>query len=402
MHVEASRLAIEEKRDLPESETGSEVKQSQEGKTLSSLLTTNATLVVWLLFLGFGGALMSLYYRRLHFFPDLEWHQALTFLVAFSILGGGFVVIYSLLLYIPGLMWSEFLIFDTEFQNILCYKGPDGWEPCYWNIGKLVAIPFAFFIFYAHLVLMGAAIASFGRAYAAVAAVLGLPVLLRYAWKRFGKELKRMTRKSAKVHYLYEPHDVPSKSLLSKYVLALGLSSVMSLVSVLLIHALIVPGKPDPRAWLLMTICTSVVVTSNLLVAVQFRNKPSRATLTGIVAAVALLIAGEALSEGLSTQIMKRFGFGSRAVTLVVNDKGRALLESYDLKPLKSDAAYGRFPNVLILSRLGSAYLITAGEQRITLPKDMVVSWSRPLEKDEAMAPGIQPALSANPEAPFP
>src|SRR4029077_11920699 len=100
-------------------------------------LATNATLVAWLVFLGFGSAFLALFYSRIHYFPEIKWEESFSYLAAVSVLGGGVVAIYGLLLFVPGWIWSEFLIFDTELERgTLCYfydLSGNRSEPCFWG-----------------------------------------------------------------------------------------------------------------------------------------------------------------------------------------------------------------------------------------------------------------------------
>src|ERR1700688_167343 len=82
-----------------------------------SMLTGNATLMAWLVFLGLGGAFLTSYSAQIHYFPVLDWKESFSYLAAMMILGGGVAVVYSLLLFFPGVIWSEFLISDSELEE---------------------------------------------------------------------------------------------------------------------------------------------------------------------------------------------------------------------------------------------------------------------------------------------
>src|SRR5688572_6126849 len=112
---------------LEERSKGTEAAQQgrEEGQTFSGVLTANSSFLAWLVSLGFGGALLVLYYTHIHYFPDLEWKESLTYLAALSLLGGTVAFLYSLLLFFPGLIWSEFLIHDSEMEDKLCYPDTD-------------------------------------------------------------------------------------------------------------------------------------------------------------------------------------------------------------------------------------------------------------------------------------
>src|SRR5436305_2632721 len=88
-------------------------------------------------------------------------------------------------------------------------------------------------------------------------------------------------------------------SLLIKYTSTSGAAALVSIVSLFILYNII---DRSGDSWPLLVICTVGVVVSNLLVAVQFRDKPTRAVLTGIIAATTLLICGETLSENGQSQ----------------------------------------------------------------------------------------------------
>jgi hypothetical protein len=102
---------------MSKSEPKSNAKSTESKENPSGILTANATLVAWLIFLGFGSAVLASYYAHIHYLPELKWEESFAYLAAVTILGGGIVAIYVLLLYLPGWIWSEFLIFDSELQQ---------------------------------------------------------------------------------------------------------------------------------------------------------------------------------------------------------------------------------------------------------------------------------------------
>ncbi len=335
----------------PKSNAGS--KESKESPS-GSFLTANATLVSWLIFLGFGSAVLTSYYAHIHYLPELKWEESFSYLAAVTVLGGGIVAVYALLLYLPGWIWSEFLIFDSELQGSLCYLGLDGNkpEPCFWSIVKKVVLPFAFLMVVIHLAMFADSVPLM-----AVATVVGLTGLAWYSRCEF------LSHKSLKTH-------ATRRSLLMKYTVTSVVAALAGIVSLFILRQIIDPQKHSGK--LLLT-CTVAVIVSNLLVAVQFRNKPTRAVLTGIIAAITLLICGETFSESHQSQsegIMRRFGVGDEAfkIKLSVTDEGRKLLAD---NKLSADGA------LVLRSRLGEEYLVEGdNEQRVAIPKRMVNFWS--------------------------
>jgi hypothetical protein len=310
--------------------------------------------VSWLVFLGFGSAFLAFYYSHIHYFPELKWEESFSYLAAVTVLGGGVVAIYCLLLFVPGWIWSEFLIFDSELQEgKLCYVGAGGRnEPCYSTICKRVALPFAALMLMVHL-----AILADDGWLTAGAVVVGLVALTWVSLRGFLAELRQTPRKTqGKVN-----------ALLTKYVLAADVAALSSVLSLLLLETIIDPERCN---WRLLLICTVSVVVSNFLVAVQFSNKPVRAILTAIIAAITLLICGEFFfslpGATQSERILAKFGFGNLDHEVILN------LKSEDPK-----AAAQPFGPVVLLSRLGTEYLVEQkGGERLSIPKDKVKSWS--------------------------
>jgi hypothetical protein len=137
----------------------------------------------------------------------------------------------------------------------------------------------------------------------------------------------------------------------------------------------------------MLLVCTLVMVVANLLVAVQYRRQPGRAAVTAILAAGVLLACGEIKSiagdeEALSSRLMGRFGFGGARVILIVKDEARGILEGHGVKyEVKPDAVTIR--EARILSRLGKEYFVEAEGRRLSIPRELVLSWSASIAPEE-------------------
>ena len=344
----------------------------------SGLLSANGSVVVWLVFLGFGGTLLSLYYANIHYFPELEWKESLTYLAALSLLGGSIAILYGLLLYVPGIMWSEFLIHDSELEERLCYPGR-GHEPCYWSVGKHLGLPFLGFMAVMHVA------ALFGFWVTALSAFGLLTFLSGYLWKRFRDHLKN------KRHWVTQAQE-RQKTLLLKYVAAFDLSAVASLISVLLLYRLVQAEADAEKVWPMLLICTVVVTTANLFVAVQHRDRPWRSVMTAILFALTLLACGEIVAEGeaaVSTRLMEKFGVGERVrYTLVLSPQGRQVLENLKIiPPADPPGGVAVVERACILSRLGKEYYVEVGGRRVALSREQVLSWSVDPPRSAAPAP---------------
>ncbi len=334
--------------------------------SLGSFAAANATLIAWLVFLGFGSAFLAFYYSHVHYFPELEWEDAFSYLAAISILGGGIVVVYGLLLFVPGWIWSEFLIFDDQLvaQQTLCYprRQDGGVDPCFWSITRHLVFPFAIFMIALHLALYT------GDDRLLVATIVaGVAGVAWFSLRQFLAELS--------LEVPGRPVDAPvprQHSLLGKYVATTAIAALSGAVALFILSRLV---DPEGESLTLLTICTIGVVVTNLLVAVQFRQRPIRAVVTSIVAALALLTCGESLAkrgQSQSERMMASFGVGERSrVSLNVTADGAALLSQSGLHPA----------NVALLSRLGEEYLVAGTDEtnrshRVALRKDMVKSWA--------------------------
>ncbi len=380
-------------RQWSDSQASAESSHLKEDRpALLAALSANATLVAWLVFLGFGGSLLTLYYVQIRYFPDLEWKDSLAYLAAMSVLGGGIVNVYALLLFFPGVIWSEFLIFDRDLCTEFCSAVPEGGfanpeEPCFWQTWRRLGIPFTIFMIIVHA---GMPWKASGLV---IATISGLIALTGYSLLDFRTLRRHLSLEKDK-----------ARSLRVKYITAVNAAALSSFASLLFIEWLV---KASATLQLLVA-CTATVVISNFLVAVQFRNKPGRAVIVGIIAALVLLCSGEYLDGGkqaLSLRIMSGFGLGSEStVTLVVTDAGVEILDAYELPPSvfshagSAALSQGSTPvepnasreralrGARILSRLGSEYLIEVNGRRMTLPKNVVRSWYDDLPATKAAA----------------
>ena len=339
------------------------------GQALSGILTANASFVVWLVSLGFGGALLVLYYTQIHYFPELEWKESLTYLAALSLLGGTVAVLYGLLLFFPGLIWSEFLIHDSELEDKLCYKAGDHLEACYRGVGLHMALPFLIFMGIMHF----AALAKDPWQIATAVVSLLAPISVLLAW-RFQTHIDKKEKEHRRV-----AHASPG-SLLLKYVGLFNVSALISLASLLFLYAIV---DPSEESWRMFLICTVVVVVTNLLVAVQYRRRAGRAVVTAILATLVLLACGEIFSgrqTALSSRLMAGFGFGGDRVTLIAKEEAIGILKGHDV-PFQVRPGVVAVRNARILSRLGKEYFVEIRHRRVAIPRDLVLSWSAPVER---------------------
>jgi hypothetical protein len=155
----------------------------------------NTSIALWLILFVFGGGLLALYYAGIGYFPEVSWQDALTYMAMMTIIGGSLFVGYSFLLLVPGAIWSEYLISDERFEQILRLKTRK-WEPCVWRVTVRIIFPFFLFMAFCHFLLYlqpenrGPAFVAIGAA-ASLFAVSGL--LGRDIFKGLRSPLRKRT-----------------------------------------------------------------------------------------------------------------------------------------------------------------------------------------------------------------
>jgi len=366
---------------MTEFESGDATTKSKEpAKPQTHEASKLALQLVGPVFLAFGGALLTFYYAQIHYFPEISWQDSFTFLAAISLLGGGAALTYSLLVFIPGIVWSELLIFDTKLKVQLCRSE----EPCYRNVGIHLALPFLVFMAAVH----GAKLLGWVEP-VGIGGLAGLIVF-------YGLDFKAI---------LEPQHPGERSSHLAKVTSSAALASLASLISLLILYHFIAPdnqGRPNP---LLLLVCTTIVVLSNFFVSVWFRKHRMQAVTTGILAGLVLLFCGEILSEGEarhSKRIMGSFGLGGdKEMTLIVNDNGRSILENLGFSPTaappsndqpkKSPSQTGcwMFSNARMLSYIGKQYYVQIEGRSVILPREVLTAWAEaPQPTGEPLAKG--------------
>jgi hypothetical protein len=116
------------------------------------ILKLDTSFSVWLILFVFGGGLLALYYGGIGYFPQVSWQDSLTYLAMMTIIGGSLLVAYSFLLFIPGAIWSQFLISDATLDQVLKMKTRP-WAPCVLSVAKSILLPFTLFMVFCHFLL---------------------------------------------------------------------------------------------------------------------------------------------------------------------------------------------------------------------------------------------------------
>jgi hypothetical protein len=185
----------------------------------TALPKLNTSVALWLVLFVFGGGLLALYYAGIGYFPEVTWQHALTFMALMTIIGGGLLVAYSFLLFVPGAIWSEFLIFDKQLHQVLM-MGARRWEPCVWSVTKQILFPFAVFMAFCHFLLYEDG-PSGSVLVGAVASLITVSVLL-VRTLREGLEVAARRRGN----HSTSADPVPNTSRLNWHRLSVGLSHV--------------------------------------------------------------------------------------------------------------------------------------------------------------------------------
>jgi hypothetical protein len=351
---------------------------------VGELLKANTTLMVWLVFLALGGGTLALYYAQIRYLPDIEWSSSIIYLAAASFIGGGVGLLLSLSVLLPGIIWADFLVFDAELSDVLCYDDDTG-EPCMRSVSLYLGIPFGLTLLISHLALF------LGVAWYAIVAVVLLVVTFffmrcsftcltepssKLACEKSLQDLYKCTfklLKPRKSKVRRGQDEGPKKRRLFKYAFWFTLSVLLNQISMLVIYRL----SGSPTGWRfagLTVICTFGVWLSNHVVAVRYHHHPGQAILASLMAASLLLFSADRFSS-LSERIMTFYGFGERhKVNLLLTDKGAEIVENLGL-PECIPTTPRVLCDVEILSKIGAEYYLRVGGRTFTLPKATVESY---------------------------
>jgi hypothetical protein len=364
-------LHIEQIRD------GEYVNTPASGKKGPTFELKDFGILLWVILFGFGGGILSLYYANVGYIPDIKWDESLVYLGMLTIVGFFLFFVYGLLLFIPGCIWSMFLVRD-HYMGELLKEGPcDQRVPCVRSMFIYIVGPFSVLMLLVHTFLFVASSSAF---------LLGaiLAILLACFWV-----LRNINR-------AFENGDLSCpEQRRFRYVGIFALSVILSVLSLIVIRWLSVVVPEGPMSW----VCTLVVVLVNLFVAVLYESYPKESVALAVVAALALLILSDLLVDQknakLSARMMHSFGLGfDHQVTLLVKGDARQTLKGLGIEseeissdssgdgvvpsnpPEKGAENLLQIDNVEILSRLGPDYFLRVDKRSFPLKKENVVSWA--------------------------
>lgn len=341
-------------------------RDSAEGKKSKGLelKSGDVPLLLWVILFGFGGGLLSLYYAGLGYFPDIEWQESIAYLGSLTLTGFFLFLVYGLLLFLPGWIWSEFLLPDPHLKKIFFYQEEGTELFCIKSTFLYFAGPFLVFMAAVHAFLVFKSTRETPNLVALSA--ITLTVVSGWVWRRFQDLCTEQ-----KLH-------CESRHLV-RYVALFTLSSALGFFALLIIHWSSTTDVDRLMPW----ICTTVVVATNLFVAVLFSTHARESIALAIVSALSLLVLGDLIvkekESRMSSRIMSSFGLGyERPVDLLVKKESAEILDGLGISYRCTHTENSlKIRNIDILSRLGDNYFLRSDESRnFLLPKKMVISWA--------------------------
>jgi len=335
---------------------------------IDKLLIANTTLAVWLIFLALGGGILAIYYSQIDYLPEVEWKASLIYLFIGSIVGGVIGLLLTLSLFIPGVLWSHFILLDPcvdfSLHSGLSAKEADD-DLCIRTIIRCLGLPFLVLLLLSHLFLL----AGKRPFWLAAAGILGVT----FWWMRrgFSERVKNTCNDKTGAHSF-------------KYAAWFTLSVLLSQITMYVIYWLSdAPGMTFWQTWnpqnleffaVLTILCTTGVWLSNHAVAVLHRQHPWGAIGAALLAAGLLLFTADHFSK-LSMKLMNHYGLGyDQRFNVLISDNGESFVNTLGVKPCSKKLLC----NVEILSKIGDQYYLRIGDRDyLTLPKADVVAVRR-------------------------
>ena len=329
----------------------------------------DTTVLAGLVFLALGGGIISFYYSHIRYLPDIEWSQSIVHLATATLIGGGFAILLALSLFLPGCMWSTFLLRDERLKDSFWFHEKTD-EVCLWTLLRNIGLPFGAVVFANHIVLVLFEEYwedSLLGVYGITCAILLIPMGF---WIKRNLKTLLDNKEKEKNESLGREKD----RRLFKYIAWFLVSILISQFSMLLIY--LFSGRPTGTAfWITTVFCTLGVFISNHFVAIHYEKSRVQSVLVSLVTAALLLLIADRNST-LSVQVLAFFGLGekSASVDLLLNKEGAEASEKLGLQERCTPKSEQRLCDVQVLSRLGNEYLLKAGDQIFTLPKSVVIS----------------------------
>lgn len=369
-------------KNLIVSQNGTEQNQppQQSSSAIDKLLIANITLVVWLIFLAIGGGILALYYARIGYLPEIEWKASLIYLFVGSMIGGAIGLLLIISLFIPGVLWSEFIIFDPSLESHFSYD-LESKEPCMRSIITNLGKPFLLLLLVSHAMLLAPRALYFWILAALLLAATFWLMRLRFESIFLASHLPRYkaqnNRKRGRVAYAWRTLRVLRRRRkvnarrTFKYSSWFTLSVLLSQVSMYVIYRLSGNIPISLRFFALTMLCTGGVWISNHIVAFYYHHSPRPAVVASLVAAGLLLVTADNFSS-LSVRLMNHYGMGYyERFNLLVTEHGYGVVKILGVP----DCGSQQLCNVEILSKIGDHYFLRVGDRDyVTLPKSDVIA----------------------------
>ena len=341
-------VTVQPPEKLIVSENGTpQTEPKQSSGQLDKFLIANTSLSVWLIFFAIGGGILALYYAKIGYIPDIEWKAALVYLFIGSLIGTALGLLLTLSVYIPGVLWSEFIVFDPGL-SFSYTPGETDEELCIRSVIRYLGLPF-----FAGLLLSHVALLAGKKWYWFFAGVIlvAMFMTMRIVFK------SRPSQQQFKISFWFT------------------LSVFLNQISMYVIYWL--SGRPaDWRIFIPLTMmCTTGVWITNHVVALRHRQFPRQAIVAALLAAGLLLFTADHFSS-LSLKLMKRFGFGDQKMVVVLNDDGAAVAIDLGLNATQNPKKK-TLENVELLSKIGDYYYLKIGDQTFMMRKQDVIGFKK-------------------------
>lgn len=365
-----------------------QTKQEESTSQINKLMLANTTLAVWLIFLAIGGGILALYYARIGYLPDMEWKAVIIYLFIGTLVGGAIGLLLTISLFVPGFIWSEFIIFDPSLNFSYMAPGNEraGKEPnrelCILTMIRYLGLPYIVAVLLSHVFLVVGKITFW------IFAVVILAAVFWFMWSRFKDLLESPTAPEGGT--CSGGASIVDKQLF-KYSFWFTLSVFLSQISTYVIYwfsgrpgelSLLHngPGGLSWHSWMNDQLPIFIILTlmcaigqwgANQVIAVLYRSHPSQAIVTALLVAGLLLFTADRFSS-LSVRLLSSYGFGGESsITLVMNKDGAGIVNKLGLTPSTETMTLEK---VEILSKVGDYYLFSIDNKTFTLPKSDVLS----------------------------
>lgn len=344
--------------------------------SMAFLAKVDTTLVAWLVFLVFGGGIISLYYARIHYLPDIEWSTSIVHLAVATFVGGAITILLGLSLYIPGYIWSELLMFDERLKHAFCLH-PFSNDLCLKTLGWYIGIPFWVALMLNHVALIVfpyfmSEESLEGERLLVAYSIISLFTLVGVSFFIVGNFYKLLQLANSAAEQVLDPKEESQRVF--RYVAWFALSVVLGQVAMIFIY--LFSRRPTGTPFILTTIaCGLGALVSNHLVALHYHFSRLQSVIAALVTACLLLVVADH-NESFSSRVLSFYGVGDRSETvdLLLDDDGGKILKDLGLTDTCPNSPPNKLCDVYVLSRLGNEYYLERKDRKFTLPKVVVRS----------------------------